>query len=179
MSSLKRCPARPSLSPFSPLTLALACQELASCTRIALFCSALPSQCPCSPPPSEPLAMPSSLLSLPDELLTLVVDQALGEYAPRLYKERQATAWALSLVNRRIGAISQPRLVEVVHVECEGEQGPSPSIGRLPVNGCTTSTSATRRPFTESRSSAPRRRSHSPTLMLCATCASCACQVYS
>ncbi|TNY23431.1 hypothetical protein DMC30DRAFT_414121 [Rhodotorula diobovata] len=82
--------------------------------------------------------MPSSLLSLPDELLAHIVDQALGEYAPRLYKERQATAWALSLVNRRIGAIAQPRLVEVVHVEYEGGQGPSPSIGRLPVNGVRT-----------------------------------------
>ncbi|GAA5947555.1 hypothetical protein JCM3775_006798 [Rhodotorula graminis] len=59
--------------------------------------------------------MRTSLLSLPDELLDLVVDQALGEYAPRLYKERQDTCRALSLVNKRVGAIAQPKLVEVVH----------------------------------------------------------------
>ena len=85
---------------------------------------------------SSPLtASRSSLLSLPDELLAHVVDQALDEYAPRLYEERQATARALSLVNWRVGAISQPRLVEVMHVECKRGLGPSPSRGRLHVNG--------------------------------------------
>ncbi|KPV75256.1 uncharacterized protein RHOBADRAFT_43744 [Rhodotorula graminis WP1] len=59
--------------------------------------------------------MPPSLLSLPDELLDPVVDQAAGEYAPRLYKERQETCRALSLVNKRVGAVAQPKLVEVVH----------------------------------------------------------------
>ncbi|GAA5947552.1 hypothetical protein JCM3775_006797 [Rhodotorula graminis] len=59
--------------------------------------------------------MPTSLLSLPDELLDLVVDQALGEYAPRLYKARQDTCRALSLVNKRVGAIASAKLVEVVH----------------------------------------------------------------
>jgi len=60
--------------------------------------------------------MPTSLLSLPDELLDLVVDQALGEYAPRLYKERQETACALALVNTRVGAIAKAKLVEAVHI---------------------------------------------------------------
>ncbi|GAA5924460.1 hypothetical protein JCM3775_005384 [Rhodotorula graminis] len=59
--------------------------------------------------------MPPTLLSLPDELLDLVVDQALGEFAPRLYKARQDTCRTLSLVNKRVGAIAQPKLVEVVH----------------------------------------------------------------
>ncbi|GAA5848540.1 hypothetical protein JCM9279_006597 [Rhodotorula babjevae] len=59
--------------------------------------------------------MTTSLLSLPDELLALVVDQSLVEYAPRLYKQRQETACALALVNKRIGGIAQPKLVEAVH----------------------------------------------------------------
>ncbi|GAA5912259.1 hypothetical protein JCM8208_001315 [Rhodotorula glutinis] len=59
--------------------------------------------------------MPTSLLSLPDELLVVVVDHALGEYAPRLYQERQDTCRALSLVNKRVGAVAQDKLVEVVH----------------------------------------------------------------
>ncbi|GAA5924463.1 hypothetical protein JCM3775_005385 [Rhodotorula graminis] len=59
--------------------------------------------------------MPPSLLSLPDELLDPVVDQAAGEYAPRLYKERQETCRALSLVNKRVGALASAKLVEVVH----------------------------------------------------------------
>jgi len=59
--------------------------------------------------------MSTSLLSLPDELLDIVIDQALGEYAPRLYKERQRTCRALSLVNKRVGGIAKVKLVEVVH----------------------------------------------------------------
>ncbi|GAA5848546.1 hypothetical protein JCM9279_006599 [Rhodotorula babjevae] len=58
--------------------------------------------------------MPTSLLSLPDELLTLVVDQAIGDHAPRLYKERQQTARALALVNKRIGAVGGDKLLDVV-----------------------------------------------------------------
>ncbi|GAA5848543.1 hypothetical protein JCM9279_006598 [Rhodotorula babjevae] len=59
--------------------------------------------------------MTTSLLSLPDELLALVVNHALGEYAPRLYQQRQETACALALVNKRVGAVTQPKLVEAVH----------------------------------------------------------------
>ncbi|GAA5848488.1 hypothetical protein JCM9279_006580 [Rhodotorula babjevae] len=60
--------------------------------------------------------MSTSLLSLPDELLALVVDHALGEYAPRLYEERQQTACALALVNKRVGGIAQAKLLEAVHI---------------------------------------------------------------
>ncbi|GAA5912256.1 hypothetical protein JCM8208_001314 [Rhodotorula glutinis] len=59
--------------------------------------------------------MPASLLSLPDELLALIVDEAAGEYAPRLYKDRQRTCRALSLVNKRVGAIASGKLLEAVH----------------------------------------------------------------
>ena len=60
--------------------------------------------------------MPTSLLSLPDELLVLVVDQAIGEYAPRLYKQRQETACALALVNKRVGRIAGDKLLQAVHI---------------------------------------------------------------
>ncbi|BGP39763.1 hypothetical protein JCM10449v2_003714 [Rhodotorula kratochvilovae] len=61
--------------------------------------------------------MSSSLLSLPDELLAHIVDEALGEYAPRFYKQCQDTARALCLVNKRIGAIAQDKIVEATHLE--------------------------------------------------------------
>ncbi|GAA5848537.1 hypothetical protein JCM9279_006596 [Rhodotorula babjevae] len=60
--------------------------------------------------------MTTSLLSLPDELLDLVVDQALGEFAPRLYEQRQETACALALVNKRVGGIAQQKLLEAVYL---------------------------------------------------------------
>ncbi|GAA5903712.1 hypothetical protein JCM8208_006556 [Rhodotorula glutinis] len=60
--------------------------------------------------------MPTSLLSLPDELLALIVDEAVGEYAPKLYKQRQETCRALSLVSKRVGAVAQVKLLEAVHL---------------------------------------------------------------
>ncbi|BGP47826.1 hypothetical protein JCM10450v2_003691 [Rhodotorula kratochvilovae] len=62
--------------------------------------------------------MPPSLLSLPNELLAHIVDAALGEYAPRLYQQRQDTARALRFVNKRIGAIVRGKKVEAVEGFC-------------------------------------------------------------
>ncbi|BGP47800.1 hypothetical protein JCM10450v2_003665 [Rhodotorula kratochvilovae] len=75
--------------------------------------------------------MSSSLLSLPDELLAHIVDEALGEYSAKVYKQRQDTARALCLVNKRIGAIAQDKIVEAVHCSCKfGEDDPSPACSR-------------------------------------------------
>lgn len=80
--------------------------------------------------------MPSSLLVLPDGLLALIVDEALGEFASRLYKQRQAAARALALVNHRCGRVAQARLVEAVHFEWTAEcpdwrSGTLPSPNRV------------------------------------------------
>ncbi|GAA5848491.1 hypothetical protein JCM9279_006581 [Rhodotorula babjevae] len=78
--------------------------------------------------------MTTSLLSLPNELLVLVVDQALGEYAPRSYKQRQQTACALALVNKRIGAIASDKLLEAVHIwfGLGHEEDATPRLDQVP-----------------------------------------------
>ncbi|BGP39809.1 hypothetical protein JCM10449v2_003760 [Rhodotorula kratochvilovae] len=76
--------------------------------------------------------MSSSLLSLPDELLEHIVDEALGEYEPRLYKQRQDTARSLCLVNRRIGVVAQGKIVEAAQLGRFHEQHPVKALQRLP-----------------------------------------------
>ncbi|GAA6053088.1 hypothetical protein JCM3770_000378 [Rhodotorula araucariae] len=66
--------------------------------------------------------MASSLLWLPDELLGHIIDKALDDYAPSLYKQRQDTARALCLVNKRIGEIAQCKIVEAVQIKWKNDE---------------------------------------------------------
>ncbi|GAA5939436.1 hypothetical protein JCM3775_001711 [Rhodotorula graminis] len=77
----------------------------------------------------------SSLLSLPDELLALVVDQALGEFAPRLYKTRLDGVRALSLVNKRVRAVAQDELLKAVHISIGRDEDAAAVGDELVVRG--------------------------------------------
>ena len=81
--------------------------------------------------PGPLLHSTSSLLALPGEILALVVDQALGEYAPRLHKKRLEIIRAISLVNKRMRAIALRELVTATNTTIDDDQDAAAIGGEL------------------------------------------------